>query len=553
MATTNIDADTTILPANFLADEDYIVAEGFTLTFRLDSNVVYNGNISGPGNVATTSQDEFGRTLQFANDQSYTGNTDCYVNTRARFDALIGDGDYPGNITGHTIDEQQIIIIDPVTTTPGGVQTFRGTFSFPNSTTGDARFWLYPRNADYTFNFNGNIDLANANLHSLSSYATFNFNNSNVSIGSFQYVYGMQVNFNAAPNNIISMGDGGASYPVVRDANIFIPENIDVQVTNFFVQNIPNSVKVNKTGNGSLTVTGDSNITSSISRVISINEGTISLDKDTLSLGFGSIIIDGGTLNARCHFTKTPFDSDDSSISFGTNGGVFSPGINGIGSVTIDGDLTFASNSTYRVDMNSTSSDGVTVVDGDLTIAGTLELNPVEDNYISEEFQLLGNSADFSGQFSTVIINNESNFNRPGFSYTRELSYDLVNKNVFLDLDYQFALVTLLPVNQDKNNLPIGYSIDDDRTSTGDTYFWTELDYTNDTRKHFIIDCDPSNIHNIVFEWFGEEVSIGPGRSVLLQHFDGEETTFGNPQSYKVISGSSETNKFRDCRVIYNN
>jgi uncharacterized protein with beta-barrel porin domain len=111
-------------------------------------------------------------------------------------------------------------------------------------------------------------------------------------------------------------------------------------------------------------------------------------------------------------------------------GGTLSPG-NSIGTLTVQGNLAFASGSTYLVEVDANGSDRTNVA-GTATLGGaTVQAIYAPGSYVNRQHTILNATGGRSGTFSTLV-----NTNLPP-SFTPSLSYDA--QNVYLSLTLNFA------------------------------------------------------------------------------------------------------------------
>ncbi|NDB79676.1 autotransporter domain-containing protein, partial [archaeon] len=107
---------------------------------------------------------------------------------------------------------------------------------------------------------------------------------------------------------------------------------------------------------------------------------------------------------------------------------------NSIGTLTIDGNVTLGDNSTTTIEFNDTTSDKV-VVSGNITLAGALVLEPANTTYSDATFTIFdgsgGSGNSLSGTFASTTVSNSSYLG----DATTSISYDTVNRKVFLNID----------------------------------------------------------------------------------------------------------------------
>ena len=192
------------------------------------------------------------------------------------------------------------------------------------------------------------------------------------------------------------------------------------------IQDGTNAVSLTKTGTGTFTLSG----ANSYSGATTINGGTLAVNG---SIASPVTVNSGGTLGGN--------GTINNSVSIQT-GGAFAPG-NSIGTTTVNGSLTFAAGSVYRVEADAAGNSdriNVTGTPGSATInGGTVAVQAGAGSYqASTQYTILNATGGVTGSFSTVSSNLAF--------LTPSLSYD--PNNVFLTLnrnDISFASVAITP------------------------------------------------------------------------------------------------------------
>lgn len=86
-------------------------------------------------------------------------------------------------------------------------------------------------------------------------------------------------------------------------------------------------------------------------------------------------------------------------------GGILAPG-NSIGTLTVNGDLSFGSGATYRVEIDPAGNSDKTVVNGNVTLAGTVDVRAGAGTYAaSTTYTLLTHTGTRTGTFDSVTSN----------------------------------------------------------------------------------------------------------------------------------------------------
>jgi autotransporter-associated beta strand protein len=121
-------------------------------------------------------------------------------------------------------------------------------------------------------------------------------------------------------------------------------------------------------------------------------------------------------------------------------GGTLAPGpIGGIGTLTIAGNLAFASGAIYLINLNPATSSFATVA-GAASLAGTVQANFASGSYVTKQYTILTATGGVSGTFGSLV-----NTNLPA-NFSDTLSYDATH--AYLNLSLGFGVPTGLNVNQ---------------------------------------------------------------------------------------------------------
>jgi len=155
---------------------------------------------------------------------------------------------------------------------------------------------------------------------------------------------------------------------------------------------------VTKTGTGTLTLTGANTYTGATK----VSAGKLVINGSLAS----SVTLDGGTLGGSGTVGE---------VSVGS-GATVAPG-NSIGTLTVSGNVSFASGSTYQVEVNAAGQSDRIVASGSASITGgTVEVLAASGNYAAAtNYIILTAAGGVSGQFASVTSNLA--FLTPSLSY----------------------------------------------------------------------------------------------------------------------------------------
>ena len=176
-----------------------------------------------------------------------------------------------------------------------------------------------------------------------------------------------------------------------------------------------------KSGTGTYILRGQNDLSGDVTVSEGILYAGLAADSGTTIIA-NNVSISGGTLGGGATIGG----------NVTSTGGTLAPG-NSIGTLTIDGDLVLDSSSTTTIEFNTTSADKV-VISGDITVDGALVLEPESGTYSDIQFTIFdgsgGSGNSLSGTFASTTVNNNSNLG----GATTSISYDRVNRKVFLEI-----------------------------------------------------------------------------------------------------------------------
>jgi autotransporter-associated beta strand protein len=194
-----------------------------------------------------------------------------------------------------------------------------------------------------------------------------------------------------------------------------------------------------------------------------IGSGTATLTGDS-STFTGSTAVDAGTLavNGRLGAPTSTLAVNDGGILAGTGvvggsvtdnpGGTLSPANTTLGTLTVNGNLTFASDSLYRVDLTPAATDLV-AVGGQAKLAGEVQVFIAPGNYAPNvRYPIVSASGGVIGTFDTLDPPSSSIFFEPTLAYDANHAYLVITDATFMSVAVtrnQMAVanaVTTLPV-----------------------------------------------------------------------------------------------------------
>jgi autotransporter-associated beta strand protein len=194
------------------------------------------------------------------------------------------------------------------------------------------------------------------------------------------------------------------------------------------IQDGASALALTKSGTGTLTLSN----TSAYSGATTVNAGTLSVTGN-ISSSSGVTVNTGATLNGTGKVSGVTVNA----------GGALAPGLPGApGILTSTGSLVMLATATYLVQVSPGAGNAsLTNFSGTAALAGTLAINATGGTYaIGTKYTLLTSTGTLSGAFSGTTVTGSF-----GSSIKPVVSYDYLNKDVFLTLDLLGSLPPLPP------------------------------------------------------------------------------------------------------------
>lgn len=381
-------------------------------TFDMRSGLV-DAALAGTGGVVKSTAG----TVTFQSSNTYTGNTSITAGTLALVAPhVIGRTPTLGDTGNSTTLNGVSAVLD----LGGTTQTQNGGVSLQNGTiqngilSSTGTFDLRSGSVSAAFTGTGGVTKTTAGTVTLSGGNSYS-GGTTISAGTLQ------------------LGNGGTAGSIV--GNVTDNATLAFNRSDAVVFNglISGSGAINQIGSGSTTLTASN----TYSGGTTVDHGVLVVD--------GSIAFSSLSVNSAGTLAGTGIVGNTS-----VNGGVLSPGNNSIGTLTVQGSLTFATAATYMVQV-STSTSGKTIVTGVANLAGTVIVDPLTRLSQKSTYTILTSSG-LNGTFSSVNLLLANNLARnPVLSY--------VGNDVLLTLD-PGLLSPILPASANANQIKVAGAID---------------------------------------------------------------------------------------------
>jgi autotransporter-associated beta strand protein len=405
-------------------------SNALTVTGNLD----LDGAVSGVTNMSVSGTSNIGSNVTTTGTQNYQGTTTLSGGDRTlegstiTMAAVTGTGSHDLTVTGNLdLDGAvtNVVELDITGTsnlganvTTSGTQNYQGTTTLSGGDRilqGSTITLAAVTGGSNALTVTGNLDLDGAvsGVTNMSVSGTSNIGADVTTTGTQSYTGTTTV---SASSTLIGTEISAAA--IALNDDLEIRNSSDSTLTSV----ISGTGALTKSGSGALTLRG-----------INTFDGDLTVSAGTLFAGLAAdsgnqviennVTVSGGTLSGGATI--------GGNVTVATAN--LAPG-NSIGTLTIDGNVTLGDNSTTTIEFNDTTSDKV-VVSGNITLAGALVLEPANTTYSDVTLTIFdgsgGSGNSLSGTFASTTVNNSSNLG----DATTSISYDTVNRKVFLNID----------------------------------------------------------------------------------------------------------------------
>lgn len=187
--------------------------------------------------------------------------------------------------------------------------------------------------------------------------------------------------------------------------------------------------KLGKTGTSDMTLTGSN----STAFPVSVSQGRLAVNG---SLANAAFTVSGGILGGVGTIGATTVST----------GGTLAPG-NSIGTMAVNGNLTFNAGSTYTVEVAPGGASDRTNVTGTAALAGTLAVLPTVRLNARTTYTIM-NAAGYSGAFNTTVVSNPA--------YARFSGLSVSGNDLLLSLDPGSLAAFLVGASRNQQNVAQG-------------------------------------------------------------------------------------------------
>lgn len=370
------------------------VTDNGTLAFDRSDNFVFAGAISGTGGVVQMGSG----TAALTGANSYSGGTTISAGT-----LQVGNGGTSGVITGNVADSGTLAF------NRSDAQTFAGTISGTGAVTvlGTGPLTLTAVNS-----YTGTTTIATGADLVLGSAASIASSSSVVDNGTLDLS-------GAGTPQLASLGGNGA---------------VSLGANTLTLNNGADTFAGVISGTGGLTVTGGKQAVSgmnSYTGATTVNGGTLTVN-GSIASSSSVTVNSGGTLAGTGTVSSVTVNS----------GGSLAPGSGGTGTLAVNGNVAFASGSTFVVNTTSTTSSKLTAT-GIASLAGTLSASSADGTLLlGQKMTVLTATGGISGSFAVAPITST------GAQFTPSVTYDA--NNVYLTVNLA-KLAPLLPTTATLN------------------------------------------------------------------------------------------------------